>query len=108
MKSLIEAAVIAALITAPLAAFAQSSQPVTRAQVRAELVQLEKAGYNPAIANDTNYPGDLQAAEARVAAENAATRNSGYGSATDGTSQAGAKRSGAVSSYSAPVVYIGH
>jgi hypothetical protein len=47
MKSLFEAAVIAALITAPLAAFAQSSQPLTRAEVRAELVQVEKAGYNP-------------------------------------------------------------
>jgi hypothetical protein len=38
VKSLIEAAVIAALIAAPLAAFAQSNQtnePVTRAQVRA-------------------------------------------------------------------------
>jgi Ni/Co efflux regulator RcnB len=47
MKSLIEAAVIAALIAAPLAAFAQSSQPLTRAEVRAQLVDLEKAGYNP-------------------------------------------------------------
>ena len=49
MKSLIEAVVIAALIAAPLAAFAQSNQPVTRAQVRAELVQLEKAGLQPGI-----------------------------------------------------------
>jgi hypothetical protein len=54
MKSIIKAFAIAALVAAPLASFAQSSQPVTRAQVREELAQLEKAGYNP---NDwLNYP----------------------------------------------------
>ncbi|PQV54453.1 DUF4148 domain-containing protein [Paraburkholderia sp. BL21I4N1] len=106
MKSLIEAAVIAALITAPLAAFAQSNQRVTRAQVRAELVQLEKAGYNPATANDYDYPANIQAAEARVAAQNAQT--SGYGSATNGSSQAGSRASTTPSSYSAPVANYGH
>jgi hypothetical protein len=40
---------------------------VTRAEVRAELVALEKAGYNP---NDwINYPENLQAAQQRVDAE---------------------------------------
>lgn len=106
MKSLIEAAVIAALITAPLAAFAQSNQPVTRAQVRAELVQLEKAGYNPATSNDYDYPANIQAAEARVAAQNAQT--SGYGSSTNGSSQAGSRASTTPSSYSAPVANYGH
>ena len=48
MKSLIQAVVVAAALAAPVAVFAQSNQPVTRAQVRAELVQLEKAGYHPA------------------------------------------------------------
>lgn len=105
MKSLIEAVVIAALITAPLAAFAQSNQPVTRAQVRAELVQLEKAGYNPATSNDYDYPANIQAAEARVAAQNAQT--SGYGSATNGSSQAGSRASTSSSSYSAPVANYG-
>jgi hypothetical protein len=104
MKSLIEAAVIAALITAPLAAFAESSQPVTRAQVRAELVQLEKAGYNPATADNYNYPADIQAAEARVAAQNNVAQTSGYGSAANGSSQAGGRADSASSSYSAPVV----
>lgn len=89
MKSLIEAAVIAALITAPLAAFAQSNQPLTRAEVRAQLVQLEKAGYNPATSSDYDYPANIQAAEARVAAQNAGVQSSGYGSATNGSSQAG-------------------
>jgi type IV secretory pathway VirB9-like protein len=75
---------------------------LTRAEVRAQLIQLEKAGYNPATANDTNYPQDLQAAERRVeaqqaqavaqapAAKPAAAADTGYGAATSGSSQAGA------------------
>jgi hypothetical protein len=89
MKSLIEAAVIAALITAPLAAFAQSSQPLTRAYVRADLVQVEKAGYNP---NDwIHYPDNIQAAEARVAAQKgtAQAEATSYGSGSNGSSQTG-------------------
>ena len=107
MKSLIEAAVIAALISAPLAAFAQSNQPVTRAQVRAELIQLEKAGYNAGTSNDYDYPANIQAAEARVAAQNGPAQTSGYGPATSGSSQAGSRAQVTASSYSAPV-YVGH
>ena len=90
MKSLISAVVVAAALVAPVASFAQSNQPVTRAQVRAELVQLEKAGYNPAGDNIT-YPANLQAAQARVDAQNgtAQAANSGYGAPMAGTSQAG-------------------
>jgi hypothetical protein len=108
MKSFIEAAVIAALIAAPLAAFAQSSQPLTRAEVRADLVQVEKAGYNP---NDwIHYPDNIQAAEARVAADKGAAQAdaTGYGSGSNGSSQAGQRASSAVSTYSAPVAIYGH
>jgi hypothetical protein len=87
MKSLIQAVVIAAALAAPAAVFAQSSQPVTRAQVRAELVQLEKAGYDPAARNDATYPAEIQAAEAKVAAQNGAA--SGYGGVVNGSSEAG-------------------
>ena len=87
MKFLIQAVVVAAALAAPVAVFAQSSQPVTRAQVRAELVQLEKAGYNPARGEDPYYPADIQAAEAKVAAQNGAT--SGYGGVVSGSSDAG-------------------
>jgi cytochrome c556 len=87
MKSLIQAVVVAAALAAPVAVFAQSNQPVTRAQVRAELVQLEKAGYNPAHGEDPYYPADIQAAEAKVAAQNGAT--SGYGGVVSGSSEAG-------------------
>ena len=95
MKTLISAAVIAAALVAPVASFAQSSQPVTRAQVRAELVQLEKAGYNP-IGDQVNYPANIQAAQARVDAQNgtAQAANSGYGAPIAGSSQAGRPVSG--------------
>jgi hypothetical protein len=95
MKSLIQAVVIAVAIAAPVASFAQSSQPLTRAQVREQLVQLEQAGYRPSLGNDPDYPADVQAAEARVAAENAAANKSGYGPSTSGTSQTGTSHAAA-------------
>jgi activator of HSP90 ATPase len=81
---------VAALAAAPLLSFAQSNEPVTRAQVRAELVQLEQAGYHPA-AVETQYPSDIQAAEARVAANQAAQSadSSSYGGAASGSSASG-------------------
>jgi hypothetical protein len=91
-KSLVHAVIVVSALAAPVVSFAQSNAPVTRAEVRAQLVQLEKAGYDPAH-NDPEYPADIQAAEARVAAENAAaTANAGtrgYGPGTGGTSQSG-------------------
>ncbi|WP_334045420.1 DUF4148 domain-containing protein [Burkholderia cepacia] len=90
MKSLIKAVALAALVAAPVVSFAQSQQPLTRAQVRAELVQLEKAGYNP---NDwINYPENIQAAQAKIdAAQNTGAQAdaTGYGSNPVGTSQSG-------------------
>jgi hypothetical protein len=85
-KSLIPAIVIASALTAPSFAFAQENAPVTRAQVKAELVQLEKAGYNPGTGDNATYPVQLQAAEARVAAQNG---QSSYGGVADGSSAAG-------------------
>lgn len=88
MKSFVQAALVAVALAAPLASFAQSNQPVTRAQVRAELVQLEQAGYNPARSADTTYPGDILAAEARVAAQNSAI--TAVGGTHAGSSESGA------------------
>lgn len=90
MKTLISAVVVAAALVAPVASFAQSNQPVTRAEVRAELVQLEKAGYNP-VGDSVTYPANIQAAQARVDAQQgtAAATTSGYGAATASTSEAG-------------------
>lgn len=91
MKSLIQAVALAAVIAAPVAAFAQSEQPITRAEVKAEVKQLEQAGYNPATAYDAQYPADIQAAEARVSAmkANGQGDTSGYGSPMGGSSQSG-------------------
>ncbi|MDE1182478.1 DUF4148 domain-containing protein [Paraburkholderia sp.] len=110
MKSLIQAVAIAAVLAVPAVSFAQSNQPVTRAQVRAELIQVEQAGYNPSRGRDPNYPADIQAAEARVAAQNgnAQANTSGYGSGVSGSSQAGPRAESTASSYSVPVVNIGH
>ncbi|SKD04181.1 protein of unknown function [Burkholderia sp. CF099] len=84
---IIAAFVVAAAISAPAFAAtdtqAPSQQPVvvaaqsgglTRAQVRAELVALQKAGYG---GEDVTYPTQIQAAEARVAAQKAAAGSQG-------------------------------
>ena len=91
MKSLIKAVAVALVLAAPVASFAQSNQPVTRAQVRAELVQLEKAGYNPSATDDATYPTQLQAAEARVAAQNGAAQaaTGDVGGVTNGAFESG-------------------
>jgi Domain of unknown function (DUF4148) len=106
MKSLVQALVVAAVLAVPAVSFAQSSQqPLTRAEVKAQLIQIEKAGYNPATANDYDYPANIQAAEARVAAQNGGS--TGYGGAANGTSDSGPA---VQSSFGENVhsVYMGH
>ncbi|MGY6119549.1 DUF4148 domain-containing protein [Paraburkholderia strydomiana] len=68
---------------------AQVNTPVTRSQVKAELIALEKAGYNPAYNSGADYPLNLQAAERKVAAERAIAAQ--YGAETDGTSASGTR-----------------
>ncbi|MCA7955700.1 DUF4148 domain-containing protein [Burkholderia seminalis] len=67
MKSFITAVVAATALSASYGAFAQSnpSGQLTRAEVRAELVQLEQAGYKPEV-SDPYYPRALQTAQGRV------------------------------------------
>ncbi|AJK48874.1 MULTISPECIES: DUF4148 domain-containing protein [Burkholderia] len=101
MKSLITAVVAATALTASFAAFAQTNQPVTRAQVRAELVQLEKAGYHPGVASPY-YPDDIQAAEARVAGRD----TSGYGPQAAPTVRSGSP--GAPAPVAHDSIYYGH
>jgi len=84
MKSLIQTVLVACVMAAPVVSFAQSAQsaqgPVTRAEVRADLIRLEKAGYDPHIDNAT-YPADIQAAEAKVAAQEQMAANDKAGTA---------------------------
>jgi hypothetical protein len=94
MKMLAYTALAASLLAAPIASFAQSTnEPMTRAQVRQQLIEIEQAGYNPAASNDYNYPADIQAAEARVATQKEAAQpgSSAYGPAMNGSAQSGEK-----------------
>jgi hypothetical protein len=79
VKAVIYAVVATSAFAVSVAAFAQtdSQAPLSRAQVRAELQQLEQAGYNPSTGEDINYPYDIQSAEARLAASNGATAYGG-------------------------------
>ncbi|GAB7523478.1 DUF4148 domain-containing protein [Paraburkholderia sp. 2C] len=105
MKSLIKAVALAAVLAVPAVSFAQSNQPLTRAEVRGELTQLEKVGYNPFDSSDAHYPAAVQQAESRVSAAD----NGGYGSATGGTSESGTTRTeGALSTYSPPIYIYQH
>ena|ERR1700676_336534 len=95
MKSSLYSVVTASVLAAPAVSFAQQSNaPVTRAQARAELIQLEQAGYNPAR-HDPDYPANIQAAQARVAAQNGAAQGqtSGYGPSVSGSSVSGSSAS---------------
>jgi uncharacterized protein YgbK (DUF1537 family) len=91
MKSIIYAALAASILVTPLASFAQSDQPVTRAAVKADLMQLEQNGYRPE-ASDSQYPNDIQAAERRIQPDQQTLTHadtSGYGSDATGAAQAG-------------------
>ncbi|SOE61855.1 protein of unknown function [Burkholderia sp. D7] len=91
MKSCLYTAIAASVLAIPVVSFAQQSNaPVTRAQVRAELIQIEQAGYNPG-GHDPNYPRDIQAAQARVVAAQAQAQaqTGSYGPAVSGSSQSG-------------------
>jgi type II secretory pathway pseudopilin PulG len=81
MNTIAKVLVSFAVVAAPAFAFAQDqSAPLTRAQVKAELVQLEQAGYSAASGENANYPVDIQAAEAKVAAQqNMNETNRAYG-----------------------------
>lgn len=117
MKSLIQAVAIAAVLAAPVAAFAQaadtSQQPVTRAEVKNQLIQLEQAGYNPSESNDPTYPADVQAAEQRVQAENPPVAQqpvadiSGYGPSTSGSAASGSMQTMQPAARN-QAVYFGH
>lgn len=103
MKSFACIIAAALVLASPLSSFAQSTdQPVTRAQVKSELVQLENAGYRPSM-NDPYYPAKIQAAEARVQTSNPAATS--YGGAADGTASSSAPAQTSPLGHS---IYSGH
>jgi hypothetical protein len=106
MKVLLCLTLAVSALASPALSFAQTADaPLTRAQVRADLVRLEKAGYDPSRGDYWNYPVDIQAAEAKVAAEDAGHANNAVGGvADDGTSRSGPPAS-PVTTHS---IYFGH
>ncbi|CAB3800530.1 DUF4148 domain-containing protein [Paraburkholderia fynbosensis] len=91
-KTLAGIALVIGTLAVPALSFAQSNAPLTRAEVRADLVRVEQAGFSPSAGSDTTYPANIQAAEAKIAAETTSqTTQSGYG----GVPQNGSTSSGA-------------
>jgi hypothetical protein len=90
MKSLLSAVVVASALIVPAMSFAQQANngPVTRAEVRAELVAAQKAGL--LHQNDTEYPKTVPHGDAVVA--------STQGSKDVGGVNAGSSAAGAPSS----------
>jgi hypothetical protein len=84
---LVQSLIVAAVVAVPALSFAQSSQPLTRAEVRQELIQLQQAGYNPA-SDETQYPKNIEQAEARLQAEKGIAANA-FGGVAAGTSSSG-------------------
>nr|WP_063124308.1 DUF4148 domain-containing protein [Burkholderia ambifaria] len=106
MKFAIHTIMLAVAIAPAFALAAQSSSGPTRAEVRAQIVQAEQAGYNPAR-KDIHYPQSIQQAEARIrSAEPVAQADaSGYGPATATGGDSGA----AIRSHAAtPRLYAHH
>ncbi|MCA8481777.1 MULTISPECIES: DUF4148 domain-containing protein [Burkholderia] len=88
MNSLIKAAVIAIAVFVPAIGFAQSMAALTRAQVRAELAELESVGYNPlADCPAGECRESLQQAEARLEEQRKVA--TAYGPDPKGTAQSG-------------------
>jgi hypothetical protein len=83
--------VIGLTVALPVLASAQEdSAPITREQVRAELVALEKVGFHPGRPS-IHYPADIQAAEAELHAETDVGGNlqTSYGGVTNVNSASG-------------------
>lgn len=80
MKSLALSLLAASALALPVASFAQDAkQPVTRAQVRADLIRAEQQGTVPL--SKTHYPPDQNMAQ------RSGNESTGYGSSTYGSTQ---------------------
>lgn len=89
MKTLIQSIALAAALAAPAMVFAQTNAPVTRAQVKADLVQFEQAGGPRSFSHDPYYPSQAQATQARIEAQNGTSQ--AIGGVNGGSSNSGAR-----------------
>ncbi|CAD6557294.1 hypothetical protein LMG28727_06336 [Paraburkholderia kirstenboschensis] len=101
MKPLIRVFAVTAALLLPVASFAQTSSAITPAEVRAELVQIEKPGYGQTRCEKSHCPQDSRAAEAKVVVMNGA--GGGSGGVMSGLSQSGQPRDIRMSPYSPPI-----
>lgn len=91
MNKTVKAVVATIAFILPFLAFAQTAP--TRAQVKSDLAQVEKSGYNP-TGSDLQYPDTLMSAEARLAkarsgVPTSAQVQSGYGGVINSLSASG-------------------
>ncbi|MFP3243416.1 MAG: DUF4148 domain-containing protein [Paraburkholderia sp.] len=90
MKLLLKILSVVITLTITAVSFSQTAEPLTREEVRAQLVELENAWYHP-NRRDPHYPADIQAAEARVVQSESTAQPSttGVGGANDVASESG-------------------
>jgi hypothetical protein len=69
MKSLVMKLIVSMAAVAPVLAIAQTNEPVTRTQVKQDMVDLERVGFFPSRIGNSDYPDNIQAAEKRAVAE---------------------------------------
>ena len=86
-KTFIPILALVSVLALPTMASASSNGPLTREQVRAELVQLHEAGYNRNH-SDAHYPTHMQAVLSSVAAQQQTF--SGHGGVHSGSAASGA------------------
>jgi hypothetical protein len=99
MKRLNQALIVASLLVAPFAAHATDVTPLTRAQVRAELVTAEQNGTYPT--SKVHYPAAQPDAATVYVANRAASKaaaDTTYGGVADGSFVSGARAGGVASS----------
>jgi hypothetical protein len=89
IMKLVQSLIVAAVVAIPALSFAQSNQPLTRADIRAQLVELQRVGYNPA-SDQAQYPKNIEAAQARLNAQQSLASSS-YGGLTAGASASGSR-----------------
>ena len=106
MKTLICLTLVVSALASPALTFAQAtSGQLTRAQVRADLICVEQAGYRPG-GDDNDYPVDIQAAEAKIAEQDGARLAA---DAVGGIAQASSSQTGmAANAISPRSLYAGH
>ena len=110
MKTLICLTLAVSALASPALTFAQTpSGQLTRAQVRADLIRIEQAGYRPG-GGDNDYPVEIQAAEAKIAGQDDARRAADADAdAVGGVAQASSSQTGmAANAISPRSLYAGH